>query len=137
MASQHAAWLNGLLIAVLFVAGCDGDNSATVKGEVKFDGKPVAEGTISFVPVDGKTGTAGGPIKDGRYETKVPVALMKVIINAQEIVGKKKLYDTPDSPTRPIYAETLPAKYSDRIKTELQLDVKRGTNVKDWDLKSK
>jgi hypothetical protein len=38
---------------------------------------------------------------------------------------------------REVYVETLPEKYSHREKTELQLEVKSGTNVKDWDLKSK
>jgi hypothetical protein len=137
MTSERAAWLNGFLVCVFFVAGCDGDNSATAKGAVQFDGIPVAEGSINFVPVDGKTKTAWGSIKDGKYDTRVPVGLMKVFINYPEVVDKKKAYDTPDSPTRPVYAETLPAKYSDRERTELQLDVKPGTNVKDWDLKSK
>jgi hypothetical protein len=103
MRIERAAWLGSFVLAVLFAVGCDGDNSATVKGAVQFDGKPVAEGSINFVPVDGKTKTAGGSIKDGKYDTRVPVGLMKVFINAPKAKDKKKLYDTPDSPTRPIY----------------------------------
>ena len=136
MPSERATWLNGFLVVTLFVVGCDGDNSVTVKGAVQFNGVPVAKGSISFVPVDGKTRTAGGAIKDGKYDTRVPVGLMKVFINAPKVVDKKKLYDTPDSPTRPIYVETLPEKYSHHDKTELRLEVKPGANVMDWDLKS-
>ena len=66
---------------------------------------------------------------------KVPVTVMKVEIRAPKITGYKALYPTPDSEKRPVTAEALPARYHDQ--TELKLDVKSGTNVKDWDLKSK
>src|SRR5262249_50355612 len=109
----------------------------TVKGAVRFDGVPVAEGSISFVPVDGKTRTAGGAIKDGKYDTRVPVGLMKVFINTPKVVDKRKLYDTPNSPTRPIYVETLPENHAHPNKREWKPEGNPGTNVKDWDLKSR
>jgi hypothetical protein len=62
---------------------------------------------------------------------------MKVSLSKEKIVGYKKLYNTPDSPQRPVTAEALPAKYSDTDKTELRLDVKPGRNQKDWDVQSK
>jgi hypothetical protein len=135
MRIRNAAFLGGLLLASLLLAGCDGDNRVVVKGTVQFDGKPIADGSINFVPNDGKSQTAGGAIKEGKYSVRVPVGPMKITISEPKVVGKKKLYDTPDSPERPIMAESLPAKYADRDKTELEYEVKPGLNEKDWDLK--
>jgi hypothetical protein len=130
------ACCGGALLVILFVlAGCGGASEGQVSGTVKVDGEPLKTGAITFIPVDGKTQTAGGNIDNGRYSVKVPVSVMKVAINAPKIVGYKKLYPTPDSETRPLTKEALPAKYNEQ--TELQLDVKPGPNAKDWDLKSK
>jgi hypothetical protein len=130
------AFCGGALIVVLVIlAGCGGASMGEVSGTVKVDGEPLKTGAILFVPVDGKTQTAGGTIDGGSYSVKVPVSVMKVSITAPKVVGYKKLYNTPDSPKMPLTAEALPAKYNER--TELQLDVKPGTNAKDWELKSK
>jgi hypothetical protein len=135
MPIQRAVWFGGFLVALLLLAGCDRDNTVEVKGTVQFDGKPIEDGSINFVPADGKSQTAGGAIKDGKYSVKVPVGPMKLTISAPKVVGKKKLYDTPESPERPVMAESLPAKYADREKTELEFEVKPGVNEKNWDLK--
>ena len=47
-----------------------------------------------------------------------------------KVVGKKKMYNTPDSPEMPVTAELLPAKYND--KSDRTFDVKRGSNEKNW-----
>jgi hypothetical protein len=56
------------LIALLLVvtAGC-ARRSARVSGEVSYEGKPVGDGMISFLPADGKGPSSGGPITDGTY----------------------------------------------------------------------
>jgi len=64
---------------LLFLAGC-GSGRFPVAGEVTYDGKPVAEGTISFEPADGKGPTTGGKISGGKYEFKG---------NAAPLPGKK------------------------------------------------
>src|SRR5882672_87624 len=53
--------------AVVLITGC-GDGRVRVSGTVLFEGKPVEEGIIAFVPADGKGPTTGGPISDGRYD---------------------------------------------------------------------
>jgi hypothetical protein len=119
---------------VLFLAlGCAAESE--VSGTVKVGGADLDSGAILFVPVDGKTGTAGGEIKQGRYSVKVPVGQMKVSISAPKVVGQKKVYNTPNSPVMPVTAEALPARYNE--KTELTLDVKPGRNTKDWALDGK
>src|SRR5690349_13504580 len=101
------------LAAAALVAGCGGgEQFGEVSGTVSYDGKPVEDGAITFVPDKGPT--AGGGIKDGKYSAKVPVGPAKVSISAGKVVGQKKLYNTPDSPSQPVTAEYLPAKYNEK-----------------------
>jgi hypothetical protein len=120
--------------AVGLLVGCSGEgDTGEVSGTVNFDGKPVEDGAINFFPTDGKSPTAGDVIKDGKYSiNKVPVGNMKVTISGSKVVGKKKVYNTPESPEMPVTQELLPAKYND--KSELTFEVKRGANEKNWDL---
>ncbi|HEV3023142.1 MAG TPA: hypothetical protein VGX76_11775 [Pirellulales bacterium] len=47
--------------------GC-GQPSASVSGEVTFDGEPIGKGHITFTPIAGQGGKdVGAPIVDGRY----------------------------------------------------------------------
>ena len=99
-------------LAASFVAGCStGPAVGTISGDVTFDGKPVKDGRILFTPVDGKSGTGGASIVEGKYEAKdVPAAKMRVEINGNKVIGTRKAYDTPQSPVFPEVAELLPAK---------------------------
>jgi hypothetical protein len=135
MRCSRAAKRYGGLIILLVLAGCGDSSMAEVKGTVTVDDDPLESGVINFVPVDGKTTTAGGLIKAGQYTVQVPLGEMKVSINAPKFVQKVKLYDTPGSRERDLFAESLPARYNDE--TELRLDVKAGGAEKDWELKSK
>jgi hypothetical protein len=122
------------VLLVAFLAGCEDGKTALVTGAVEVDGKPVESGTLMFVPVDGQTPTAGGPIKDGHYSVRVPITTMKVSISVPRVIGRKKIYDTPNSPEMPITVEALPARYNEQ--TELKIEVKPGTNAQDFRLSS-
>ncbi len=124
-----------LLFGFLLGLGCGDPNEAVVSGTVTVDGEPAKMGSITFIPVDGETGTAGGAITDGKYTAEVPIGTKKVQIRVSRIVGQTKLYDTPDSPMQPVYEEVLPPKYNDQ--TELILDVKPGQNEENYDLSAK
>ncbi len=134
MQSKRVGWGCVVLVTLLGLVGCGGQKIAEVHGAVTFNGVLIKTGSMTFVPVDGKTSTAGCKIEDGKYTAKVPVGLMKVSISMPKVVGMKKLYDTPNSAERPVTKEALPEKYNE--KTELELDVKPGKNQKDWELKS-
>lgn len=122
--------------AIVLVIGCsDGVDYGDVSGVVKYDGKEIEDGGITFFPADGKGPSGGGTIKNGKYTaTKIPAGNAKVVITGSKVVGKKKVYDTPDSPERPITQELLPKKYSEKETSELTFEVKRGANEKNWDL---
>ncbi len=50
---------------LLFTVGCGG--STVVSGTVTYNGEPVANGSIQFLPEDGKGPSAGGMITGGKY----------------------------------------------------------------------
>jgi hypothetical protein len=122
-------------LAVFSLAGCGDSSMSEVSGKVTVDGQPVDGGAISFVPVDGQGPTSGSIIREGRYTFQAPLGEMKVSVSAPKVIGTKKIYDTPNSPTMPITEEALPKKYNEE--TELRFTVQRGANAMDWNLKSK
>jgi len=72
---------------------------------------------------------------DGKFTADVPVAKMKVAINGNKVIGKRKAYDTPESPWEDDVAELLPAKYN--VNSDLTLEVKKGVQDVKYELKSK
>ncbi|OWK43776.1 hypothetical protein [Fimbriiglobus ruber] len=128
-----AAIALGLCLAVM-LGGCGGQPKAQVAGTVTLDGKPLQDGVISFYPEAGVGPSAGTGIKDGKYTMETPVAKMKVVINATEVIGKRKKYDTPDSPVTEDVRELLPAEYN--TKSKLTATLQPGPNTVDFDLKS-
>lgn len=116
--------------------GCGPESKMiNVSGTVTVDGESAKTGSISFIPVDGMTATTGGVITDGKYSCEAPLGESKVEIRVPKVVGKKKLYDTPDSPEQEILAEVLPEKYNE--KTELRFTGVKGKNEHAFDLKTK
>jgi len=123
-------------LCLLIVGGCTrGPALGTVNGEVTLDGHPLAKGHIEFSPVDGQGQTGGALIEGGRFSAQIPVAKMKVAIHSPKIVGRRKEYDTPESPWEDEVAESLPTRY--HVNSELTLDVKPGAQAVKYELKSK
>lgn len=108
----------GLALLLALVAGCGGAPTAEVTGTVRFNGKPVEDGDIVFVPADGKA-PAAGKIKDGRFAVRARPGRNKVQIRAARAARGK-----PD----PIMGATkrgyIPAKYNTR--TTLEEEVRPG-----------
>jgi hypothetical protein len=134
MGRRHVV-LGAALVASLLIIGCSDPTTGQVSGQVTVGGKPLEKGTIQFVPADGTSPTAGGEVLGGKYSVRVSVGTMKVSFSAPKVVGQKKVYNTPDSPTMPVTAEALPARYS--TESKLTLEVKPGSNPKDWELEEK
>jgi hypothetical protein len=126
-----------LILTAILQAGCDqGPPVGTITGDVNFDGQPVKDGHVLFTPVDGMGQTGGAAIREGKFQAeKVPVGKMKVELHGNKVVGKRKAYDTPESPWEDDVAELLPAKYNS--KSDLTLEVKKGNQDVKYDLKSK
>jgi hypothetical protein len=102
---------------------------------VLVDGQPVALGAVSFSPLDGQSSSSGGKIVDGQYSVKASTGTAKVAIRVPKVIGERKVYKTPDSPTQQILKESLPPEYNDR--TTLTFDVKAGVNEHNFELTTK
>ena len=128
------SWIFCFLISAVLAAGCNqGPPMGEVTGNVIVNGTPAKTGSISFFPLDGKSLTAGTEIIDGKYTAQVPVGKVKIEVRVSKIVGQRKLYPTPNSPVANVYKEVLPPKFNDQ--SELEMDVTKGTNEKDFDIK--
>jgi hypothetical protein len=134
-ATYRRLFATALPLLLLFQLGCAKPTDGLISGMVKVDGEPAKSGSIAFFPVSGKGKTAGATIADGAYTARVPFGEAKVEIRVSKVVGQKKLYDTPDSPMKPLLAEVLPPKYNDQ--TTLTINVQRGENHHDFDLQTK
>lgn len=124
----------GFLLAASLAAGCGGPKAGEVSGTVRYDGKPVEQGSIAFVPADGNGPSTGGEIADGKYSVpNVPAGTAKVIIHADKGGENKIIYDNPAKPVvKAATGELLPDKYHEA--TELRYDVQPGSQTKDFDL---
>ena|SRR5438045_909386 len=137
MVCERVCMLAMLALAIAMVqAGCNqGPATGTVTGDVTLDGQAVKDGHVLFTPLDGNGQTGGGAIHDGKFKAEVPVGKMKVELHGNKVVGKRKAYDTPESPWEDDVAELLPPKYN--FKSDLTLDVKKGSQDVKYELKSK
>ena len=126
-----------LAVCVCLVVGCSSDVArVTVKGKVTLDGELIDKGLVEFVPADGKTPSAkGGIILDGQYSAEIVPGEVIVKITSSEVVGKNKMYDTPDSPTIDVLRERIPKKYNEE--TTLKETIQPGQKELDFKLVTK
>lgn len=119
----------------LVVAGCGGDGltRGTVSGKVTLDGQPVANGTIVFTPTGGTKGPmAMAEIANGQYAiTNNPPVAGKHSVKIQGFRDTAK----KDDRGQVIGEQFIPDKYND--KTTLTVDIAKGTNSRDFELKAK
>jgi hypothetical protein len=136
MARTCHAGFSGLLCLFL-AAGCNrAPPVGTVHGEVTLSGQPLKDGRVLFTPVDGQAQTGGANIVDGKFTAEVPVAKMKVQINANKVIGRVPVYEgDPKSPMRDEVVELIHPRYN--VNSELTLDVNEGEQSVKYDLKSK
>ena len=74
-----------LFLLALVPCGCSG--TCAVSGEASYEGQPIADGMITFLPADGKGPPAGGPITHGKFEVQGLVPGPKIVeITAVKVV---------------------------------------------------
>jgi hypothetical protein len=119
------------LFWLLSLAGCSkGPDLAQVTGAVTYKGQPLKEGTITFVPSDGRAAT--GKIVDGKITEVtsfepgdgVPIGSHKVVI--QSIPSAEDMYAPAKS--------AIPEKYSSLTNSGLSAEIKPGENTVNFDL---
>jgi hypothetical protein len=126
-----------LAASVLPLASCGGGGkkTAVVRGTLTYNGKPVPNGTISFIPESGPTAT-GEIQSDGTYALttyrKGDGAVLgkhKVIIVAMEDMSGK----LPEA-RNPLPPPIVPVKYTSLATTDLRAEVKDQDNKIDFNL---
>ncbi|MEX2170800.1 MAG: hypothetical protein WD851_15895 [Pirellulales bacterium] len=108
-----------LALLSLLVAGC-GDGSPPkypASGSVTFNGQPIPDGSIAFVPQDGRSKPSATQIVDGKYAVELIAGGQKVIVEASKFVG-------PEDKVMGLRPrdQYLPDRYN--IETTLAVDVK-------------
>ncbi len=139
----------------LAVTGCDsGPALGTVTGQVTMDGKPLPNVAVTFIPAAGGGSASGITDASGKYELNyldrkgALIGKHKVAVTTvQQPQSKIDMSQIPsDSPEyakaleasqggyNVIFKEPIPEKYND--KSELQYEVKSGSQTINLDLKS-
>ena len=120
------------LLAVVLLSGCsDKPKLGKVTGTVTYKGTPLKEGSITFIPADGRS--ASGKIVEGKI-TEVtcfevgdgaPVGSHKVIVQA--VQGGPDMY----APAKSL----IPDSYGSVEKSGLTAEIQPGETVVNFDLK--
>lgn len=141
-----------LLAAVVAAAGCGPGRPelAPVEGVVRFAGKPVEQGVVTFYPAAGRPATGSlGP--GGRYRLTTYESGDGALVGAHKVVIEAALVRNAAPPpasfaeevsqsqvARPAAAPKVewlaPEKYSQIATSNLEADVKPGDNVIDFNL---
>jgi uncharacterized lipoprotein len=133
MIPRHARVM-ALLVVLLLLAGC-GRSWGKVSGTVRYQGKPLPKGSITFYDEANQAVTS--PIDaDGKYtipkvavgKVKITVALPMFIPMAGDAEGAAKM--RAEQRTLP----NLPLRYADAEKSGLVREVKAGSQTMDFDL---
>ena len=102
-----AIWLGMCLVMLAMGCGSSGPATYPVQGEVRFDGRPIADGTMTLIPQSPQARTVVARIVDGKYATEVTAGDWTVNIQAVRETG----------PVNPVLREApreqfIPAKYN-------------------------
>jgi hypothetical protein len=139
------SWLPRLAVVVLLVALCGCGRTATVKGKVTYQGKPVTYGSVVIVSTD-KTARSGVIETDGSYTVeKVTPGEVKIAVlshdprTGRSHAGDKEAKKTPRNDKSEKSAPggwfPLPTKYEDPTKSGQSCLISPGKNLYDIDLK--
>ncbi len=136
---KTSALVCGLLLP-LVIAGCggkdDGPERFPVSGTVTFDGAPVADGEIRFLPIDGNGAADATRIIAGRFETTATAGPKRVEVTAtREVPGKMVESAVNPGQMEPAIEEYIPAQYNTDSTLGEEVNA-AGPNTFTFDLKS-
>lgn len=134
-------------VAILLLPALVGCGQKTVvTGKVTYEGNPIAKGSISFLPADGKGPAAGGEIEEGRYQVEkitpgkklvqiVGVKPVKFARSSEEMAKMAAEAGKKGDPSGIIdRADAVPA---DAVGNNAPVEIQSGPQTLDFDLKKK
>jgi len=131
----------GLLLLAGPGCGESGPRRAEVKGTVQLNGRPITEGLIRLIPIDGTAGPeTGAAIIDGSYH--IPLARGATVgRNRVELRSSRKTGGKIQDPTAKPgvftdeFTEAFPANCNAR--SNLVREIEDGVNTLDFDIRAK
>ncbi len=135
-----ARWfISRAMLASLLAGGCGGDPNGQqpVSGTVLFQGQPLDQGHLLFVPAVSGTTEAGATIEQGAFDIPqanglVPGSYQVKVFSYDQSGAKVQNADIPGDPGNVQFKERIPTRYN--TKTELTAEVKSGRNHFDFKL---
>ena len=117
-------------LALAFVGCTDSPAGAKVTGTVLLDGQPLADATVTFYPVDGSRSSIGITDAQGKYTLRFSASVYGAVVGDHTVDIRM---DTEEGDSEAV--EKVPARYN--TKTELKETLKSGSQVVNFDLKTK
>lgn len=133
----------GICVALATCFGCEdqGPRRAAVSGHVTLDGRPIDEGVIQFLPVEGTVGPeTGGVIANGQYDIPqnrgAVVGKSRIELRASKKTGRK-IQDPTGRPgtLTDEYQEVFPPSYN--TNSSLVREITDDLNTLDFDIRTK
>lgn len=101
--------------------GCGSDGMIVASGSVTCDGKPLADGAISFYSFDKNIAPQGGRILDGSFQLRCRPGKYRVeILASRPKEGGQEL-----SPGMIPFEQYIPARYNDASELEVEISKNR------------
>lgn len=125
-------------LAALFALGCG--SSASVSGNITYNGSAVADGYITFFPTGPGAKEVAAPIKDGKYQLTLPPGprLVEIVssgaaagpISSADLEAKARENKSKTAP--PPAAERIP---DNAVGNRQTIEIVAGTHTLDFHLK--
>ena len=136
--SQNSGLLFGMTILAVSLAGCGGGADhpplGKVTGVITLDGHPLADADVTFQPEGEGRAAVGTTDSQGHYEL-VYLNDEKGATIGTNLVSVTTFRDAADDGSTPEVPEKLPSRY--HSDSSVKVEVKKGSNTFDFDLKSK
>ena len=116
-------------MVVLFVAGCSRQSpTVTVSGTVTYQDQPLAEASVSFIPIDGGRPATGETDGSGRF-TLTTFKSGDGALPGEHVVIVEKLQQRKGDDVYAEYESVIPKRYGHVKHSDLKADVVlRGSN---------
>lgn len=127
------------LVVGLIGCGKSGPETVSVTGTVTYQGKPVTNGMISFLPVDPQKGrSAMGKIDSGGRYVAMTSETLRGLLPGEYIVTvaafKTPIADLSPAKSAPADNLVVPARYTDPKTSPLKLSVAASDRSKTFDI---
>lgn len=126
------------IVCLAALPGCEGSSmkTAPVTGRITFNGKPVPQGVVLFVPLSPGPTATGEIHTDGTYSLTTFRNGDGAVLGTHKVVvdAKEDFPPGPISPRSPTPFAVVPDKYLSHATTDLTADVQHGENSLDFNL---